>query len=344
MPNRFLKELLPIIIGRLFRKHKNTAASSILDNPQSILLIKQSERIGNIVLLNAAISGLALRYPSAKIDLLLPAVYMNVMTANSHVSSIIPVYKRKYVLKPWMLLRLIGNIRRQQYGLAIDCSDVNSHSSTGLLYTLMSGAKLTAGWRMSSKRMFDIEIARYTETIHASEMYLRLLSAIFKSEIRGEPYFDLENIPKAHSGANVGINCGGRGNKRWPLQNFIQVGKLLSIRGYRIDFILGPDENSIRSELAANLPDGCSLLPLTPLPKLMQLMAGYQTFISSDTGPMHLAWSLRLPVIGIFIDSEIEKFRPLSPGSMALDGKENLAPERVTEIALQILNSRKINA
>jgi ADP-heptose:LPS heptosyltransferase len=329
---------LPAILGAL----RNRSMMIDFKRPQKILLVKQSERLGNIVLLNAAISGLVNVMPDTKIDLMLPAAYADIMSANDRINHIIPALKREYILKPWKLAGLIRLIRHQHYDLAIDCSDVNSHSSTGALYTLLSGAKITAGWKTGDNRVFDIEVERYGNIVHASEMYLKLFSGILKREIVGEPYFNLKAKEAPKEPPIVGINCGGRGFKRWPLADFIKVGARLGSMGYNIEFILGPEEESLRADF--NSPANCRLLPLLPLPKLMEAIRSYSLFISSDTGPMHLAWSLRVPTIAIFLDSELDKFKPLSPGSLAINAKDGVSADEVAEIAIKILKSTKVLA
>jgi heptosyltransferase III len=336
------KMAIPSILG-LFRVRRGPAIPSFFFQKETrILLIKQSERLGNIVLMNTAINGLARALPQAKIDLLLSEIYRDVMRANSDINEIIQVRKKEYITQPWKLLSLLGSIRKRRYDLAIDCSDVNSHSSTGAIYAILSGAELIAGWRLLSRQQFDIEVERYDERLHASEMYVRLFSGIFGKVISGHPYFNLERVPLSPSGSNIGINCGGRGPKRWPLDKFIELGKLLAAFGHKIDFILGPEENHLRPELESSLPGNCRLLPLMSLPKLMGVISTYDLFISSDTGPMHLAWSLKVPVIAIFIDSELDKFRPLSSGSKAIMATSQLEPKAVAEMASGILNARKI--
>ena len=309
-----------------------------------ILLIKQSERLGNVILLNSAIDSISKRFPLAKIDLLLPAAFSDLLADNPRIERIIPVYKRTYITRPWKLVFLLKNLRNSAYDLAIDCSDVNTHSLTGAIYTLLCGSRTTAGWRMSEMRIFDIEIPKYSKTVHATEMYLRLISGIFQMEMRGEPFFRIINNSANSADPVIGINCGGRGDKRWALENFIELGNLLSTAGIKSEFILGPEEDKQRAILQHRLPEKAVLLPFTPLPELKRLIRRYAVFVSSDTGPMHLAWSLGVPTLAIFIDSELEKFKPLSPGSLALDARDGLSPQAVFECALKILNSQRIPA
>lgn len=343
MPLRASKMAIPVILKAIKTRSIPKGRQPVAPKAGKILLVKQSERLGNIVLMNSAISGLASGFPDINIDLLLPARYAEIMTANSHIHEIIPVYKKEYISCPWRLAALLGKLRRNKYDLAIDCSDVNSYSSTGAAYAILSGANLVAGWKMTDKPFFDIEVERYSESVHATQMYIRLSSGIFGQALDGQPYFDrIEST--ISSEPVIGINCGGRGPKRWPLERFIEVGKQLAKNGIKVEFILGPEEDKLRPGLQESLSDGCRLLPLRPLSSLMKMICNYKVFISSDTGPMHLAWCLKVPTIAIFIDSELEKFRPLSPGSVAVDGQKGITPKEIADLAVGILKSGKVSA
>ncbi len=344
MPSRASKMVIPTILGAIRGGPKAEKLPFSAENRSKILLVKQSERMGNIILMNSAISGLTAEFGNLKIDLLLPAPYADIMAANSHINKIIPVLKKGYIVRPWLLAGLISRLRHENYDLAIDCSDVNSHSSTGAAYAILSGARIIAGWKMTSRQIFDIEVERYQDVVHATEMYVRLFSGIFGRPINGEPYFDKVEAAKNLNEPVIGINCGGRGPKRWPLDKFIELGKIISRKGAEVEFILGPEEKGLRADLEKSLPDGCSLLPLMDVQNLMKRISGYRAFISSDTGPMHLAWCLKVPTIAIFVDSELEKFRPRSPGSAAIDGNKGIAPEEIAEIAAGILESGKVRA
>ncbi len=310
----------------------------ILRGPSRILLVKQSERMGNVILLNSAIDAISISFPETTIDLLLPAAYADLMDRDSRIGRIIKVHKRKYILRPWRLLSLIRRLRRSEYDLAIDCSDVNSHSLTGAVYTLLSGARITAGWEMGSDRIFEREVPRYTGTMHARDMILRLLSGVFGLELSGDPYFKESSKRLQNGKPIVGLNCGGRGPKRWPLENFIELGSRLSDRGISVEFILGPDEKDLRSELSESLPSNGRLLPLMSMGELKETIGAYSAFISSDSGPMHLAWTQAVPTVAIFIDSEMDKFKPLGAGSVALETKSGIDVERVFNHVCRILS------
>jgi ADP-heptose:LPS heptosyltransferase len=121
------------------------------------------------------------------------------------------------------------------------------------------------------------------------------------------------------------------------------LGDRLAKSGARVEFILGPDEAPLRGNLESRLPEGCRLLPPMGIENLMNAFKGFRAFVSSDTGPMHLAWSMGIPTIAIFVDSEIEKFRPLSPGSLAVDGTRSIDIDIIYNHVLEILNPAKVS-
>lgn len=314
----------------------------ILKRSGKILLVKQSERMGNVILLNSAIDALSVSFPETTIDLLLPAAYADLMAQDPRIGRIIKVHKRKYILRPWRLLALISRLRKSNYDLAIDCSDVNSHSATGAIYTLLSGAGITAGWQMGNDRIFDREIRRYTESLHARDMIPRLLSGVFEMELAGDPFFKTGSKQSQDDKPIIGINCGGRGSKRWPLENFVELGSRLSDRGISVEFILGPNEEDLKTGIGVKLPSNGHLLPLMSVGKLKETIRKYSVFVSSDSGPMHLAWTQGVPTIAIFLDSEIDKFKPLGAGSVALDAKSGIDVDRVFNHVCRILSNAEV--
>lgn len=333
-----------MIVPWLIRRFKSFAdpetIAGVLNSPGKILLVKQAERLGNIVLLNSVISALKKQFLKSEIDLLLPAKFASIMSDDSRINSVIPVYKRTYISRPWHLIGLLNRLRKRRYDLAVDCSDVNSHSSTGAAYTLLCGARVTAGWDIG--HLFDLEAPRYNDNTHASSMYLRLLSGIFGRELKGDPFFD-EIAPEKTQKPLIGINCGGRDDKRWALEKFIRLGEILSENNLSAEYILGPDEEDQRKILLENMPPLCSLVPPIPVSRLKDTFRKYSLFVTSDSGPMHIAWSLKIPVVAIFLSSEMDKFKPLSPGSVCIDGSGALNPQEVYRMIMSALDSERIS-
>jgi heptosyltransferase I len=91
----------------------------------------------------------------------------------------------------------------------------------------------------------------------------------------------------------------GWGAKRWPAARYGQVAKCLAQDGVKSMINFGPGEEELAEAVEA-ASDGsakavsCSLAGLIPLTRRARL------FIGGDTGPMHLAAALGVPVVALF--------------------------------------------
>jgi heptosyltransferase-1 len=91
----------------------------------------------------------------------------------------------------------------------------------------------------------------------------------------------------------------GWGAKRWPAERYGLVARALAKDGVRALLNYGPGEGNLAREAeaaseGAARPMQCSITELIALTRRTRL------FIGGDTGPLHLAAALRVPVVGIF--------------------------------------------
>lgn len=92
--------------------------------------------------------------------------------------------------------------------------------------------------------------------------------------------------------------------RRWPLEHFIELGKLL--REYNENIVIfifgGPEERPLKEFIHKNLKNTIKtvIVDTKSIRETASIMNYMNAFISNDSGLMHLASALRLPVIGIF--------------------------------------------
>jgi heptosyltransferase-1 len=114
------------------------------------------------------------------------------------------------------------------------------------------------------------------------------------------------------------VNPGaGWGAKRWPEERYGEVARELVKDGVRVFVNCGPGEENLGGAVveasggtAENIP--CSLTQLIALTRRAKL------FIGGDTGPMHLAATLRIPVVAIFGPTDPARNGPLGTANIVL--------------------------
>ena len=90
--------------------------------------------------------------------------------------------------------------------------------------------------------------------------------------------------------------------KRWPATRFARLAALFQAKNDAAILIIGSaGEAEIAAAIVSSLNDKPAVLTgQTTLPQLLGLISLASLFVSNDTGPMHLANALRVPVVAIF--------------------------------------------
>lgn len=94
-----------------------------------------------------------------------------------------------------------------------------------------------------------------------------------------------------------------RAAKRWPTENWVELGKALSSQGYQVLFPWGsPEEMKISALIASQVP-GAIVPRAFSIEEAYRLVAHAALTIGVDTGLTHLAAVLGKPTIEIYCDS-----------------------------------------
>jgi heptosyltransferase I len=109
----------------------------------------------------------------------------------------------------------------------------------------------------------------------------------------------------------------GWGAKQWPAERYGAVAKLLAQCGLKSLVNYGPGEDDLaRAAEASSCGSAHAISP--SLTQLISLTRRACLFIGGDTGPMHLAAALRIPVVGIFGPTDPARNGPYRTRSIVL--------------------------
>jgi len=313
------KSFLIQVLKLLFR-NKPVHGKADLSSIEKILVIRQDDRIGNLVLTTPLLLALRKSFPQARLSFLSSNVSAEVFSGSKLIDELLVLEKKRYIRNPFAFISQILSLRRKGFDLAFDCSDENHLSFGHGMWIYLSGAKYRVGHKREKSDLFlNIEVPPANHTRHATDMHLDLLRFLIPGISDELPFLEVKKEEKEYirnylekmriKGEDflVGINLGGTGEKRWEIRHFIELGKCLNEReNVKLIYIWGPEEK----ELVKNLKISEVLPEILPLPKLSVLLQRCNLFISSDSGIMHLATSVGTPTLAIFIHSDPQKFGP----------------------------------
>jgi ADP-heptose:LPS heptosyltransferase len=115
----------------------------------------------------------------------------------------------------------------------------------------------------------------------------------------------------------AGIHVGaGRAVKEWPAERFAAVGARLAVdEGVTIVLTGAEEDRAAADVLRAALPPSVPCVNLVGRADILSLAAVFRRLdllITADTGPMHLAAALDVPIVAVFGPSSPERWGPLS--------------------------------
>ncbi|MBO0911539.1 MAG: glycosyltransferase family 9 protein [Acidobacteria bacterium] len=310
--------------------------------PESILVVRLGA-MGDVIHTLAAATALRARLPGLRIGWVVEARWRELLCARNSPPSGPrgpgrPVVDFVHIAdtKRWRKSLLLSRTRReiqaawreirsQNYELAADFQGALKSA----FLARSAGAKAVSGFenpRETPARLLYTERFQ-SQGVHVVDHYHSLAEALVARPLPGlKPLFPCD--PEADTlaagqfagkgDALVLISPGaGWGAKQWPADRYGTVARALAARGMRPIIHFGPGERELaqrvqRASGGRAHPFACSISELIALTRRAKL------FIGGDTGPLHLAAALKIPVVAIFGPTDPARNGPYGTASIVL--------------------------
>lgn len=115
----------------------------------------------------------------------------------------------------------------------------------------------------------------------------------------------------------------GWGAKRWPAERYGQVARALGKFGMQSILNCGPGEEHLACEAEAASEGAAKAIP-SSVSELIALTRRARLFVGGDTGPLHLAAALHVPVVAIFGPTNPARNGPYGTRSVVLRNPESV--------------------
>src|SRR5262249_37950691 len=121
------------------------------------------------------------------------------------------------------------------------------------------------------------------------------------------------------------LHATARPEKQWPEKHWITLGRALS-RDVEVVLPWGNESERARSERIEAVVPGARVPARAPLDRLAELLSGARFVVGVDTGLLHLAAALSVPLVAIFTGSEPGLTSPVGRGSITVLGADGEPP------------------
>ena len=115
-------------------------------------------------------------------------------------------------------------------------------------------------------------------------------------------------------------------NKRWPIEYYVALAERFLEDGLSVLVLGGPGEKDLQPSFGNDKSRYRVLLGKTDLRTTMALIKQASVVATNDSGPMHIAAALSVPVVAVFGPTDPVAARPYSSRSIVLTGDDSCAP------------------
>jgi heptosyltransferase-1 len=129
------------------------------------------------------------------------------------------------------------------------------------------------------------------------------------------------------------LHSSARAAKLWSESAWVELAHALEARGLVCVLPWGSDDERARAERLARGLGRAVVPPRLSIEAAAGLIGHAQAVVGVDTGLMHLAAALAVPVVGVFCDSEPLDAKPLGAGRTAYRGGVGTPPSAAEVLA-----------
>ncbi|MCD4846668.1 MAG: glycosyltransferase family 9 protein [Candidatus Aegiribacteria sp.] len=296
-------------------------------DPSRILVIRTDNRLGNLVLLEPLLRSIRERFPEAYLEILASDVFSELLESQGY--SVIGVDKKGQIRNPWKFVRLVRELRKSSYDVAIDAAHPHSFSLSGAVSAAMSGSecRISTSTGKNNDGWFTHTVPAPLLEWHESRA-LHSLGSVWDKWPSWSPPL-LRSLQSEKRDA-VGLHVGANGIKQYPPDLMEKLVEMISDR-IHLELYWGNLEEKDTAEYLGRNYDA-EVMPELTVTGMIDRIAGLKAFVSADNGPMHVASALSVPVIALFRVDNQERFAPLSDGSEVLYAPEGADPAEVIDI------------
>ena len=283
------------------------------------VLVRTPNWLGDIVMALPAFAALRAHFDEDELALAGPRAFSPLLAAVAGVDQVVPV--RRDLRGGRARHADVAQLREGRFDLAVLLPN-----SFGAAWVARD-AGIPERWGFAGRwrgRLLTRAVARPTSRTHQVDEYLALVRGLDIDAVGSEPQLqappamlasarrllDATGVPADRPLVGMAPGAAYGYAKRWRPERYAGVAARLAEQSGAVVVLVGSGHDrdagyAIESWLASSGTNrrGASVVNLigrTDLAQLVGLLASCQAFVSSDSGPMHLAAALRVPVTALF--------------------------------------------
>ncbi len=294
------------------------------------ILIRSTNWIGDAIMTTPAIRTIRENFPEAVISILTHPWVADVFAASPHVDEVILYRKKDRHQGITGIWRLGRTLAQRHFDLAIYLQNAFEAALIGKLAAIPNRAGYTTDGR-SLLLTHRAKIRREIRKVHQVHYYQDMLHQLGLTPGSDELFLELppETVAWAReftaaptTGPTIGLNPGAAYGpaKCWPAERYGALAARLGEEHNATLLVFGTKaDNSVAEAIKAQAPDRIiNLAGKTNLAEAMALIGACDSFVTNDSGLMHVGAALKTPLVAIFGSTDAVATGPYADNAVVI--------------------------
>jgi heptosyltransferase-1 len=312
----------------------------MFEDVERILIVKLSS-IGDVINAFPVAVALRERFPDAEIAWVVEPPAANLVAAHQAVDRVFVLSAARSRCRPLSYLRALARLARPlrecRFQVALDLQGL---LKSGLV-TWLSRAPVRLGLsddRREAAALFvnvrvpprtKLPVGRYLSIAAFMGADVSTPRAEVPADPAAESWAERLVAERVPPGSTLVALCPGASDpyKRWPVARFVELGRMLTQRGVVPVVVGGPGDAALAQAIRQGIgPTAIATAGETTLLELASLLRRCVTIVAGDTGPLHLAVAVGIPVVGLFGPTDPGRTGPYGEGHIVISKRFPCGP------------------
>jgi heptosyltransferase-2 len=303
------------------------------------IVLRGPNWIGDAVMCEPAIASVRALFPQAELTLLAKPAIAELFTHHPDLNQVLVYEDRgqhRGLTGKW---RLASQLRRHRFDLAI----LFQNAFEAALLAFLAGIPRRYGYATDGRRLLLSDpVSCPKAPPHQVRYYLDMLRPLgwdggeraprlaLSEEDEAAMAARLEALGIGRSDLVIGLNPGSTygGAKRWLPERFAETADRLATQfGAKVLIVGARGEEALAQSIAKSISARAVVLSgQTTIRELMAAVKRCATFVTNDTGPMHVAAAFGVPVVAVFGSTDWRTTAPYGTGHALVRQPVDCAP------------------
>ncbi len=315
---KWLKQFLIFLIKILLPGKNNNKIKDDWHNFKRVLVFRLDNRFGNSILILSLVQSIKKSLPDVCLDVLMTSSYLELYQNHPAIQNTIPYDQKHLFRNPLRFLFLVNHLKKNNYDAVFSSSNPDTLSVSQALFCrlITKGRSVGFDWKDSAKIYSDV--VRGNTTVHYSAAQVDLWRHFDAQAEFTFPNLYFVDINTQGLDQNILLWLGATGNKILNEKLITSLVKIFEEINLKYVIATGPFDDKIIANYSPGLRANILIQNLN-LDGIASWYRSFKIICMPDTGPMHMVAALDIPLIQVFVNSNVKQYGYRGPNKYIID-------------------------